>query len=373
MSSAFDTINRKKLLDVLTTFLDHDSIKMIRFLLSDTKLTINLGEQSKTIPTIIGTPQGDSLSPVLFVVYLEAALRELRPKIKTENSPSPFELAYADDVDFIFPNEEEASSKINTISASLNEWNLKVNCTKTEITTVCRDSDSWKKTRKLGSLLDTREDITRRKTLATVAFNKMYTLWVRRNMISEKRLLLLYNTLVLPILLYNCGTWGVCKKDLDSLDTFHRKQLRRLLGISWEDKVSTEELYRRCDCGPISIHIKNSRRRLLGHILRLDPETPAQVAMTTYFRDGGTKHRGRPPTNLPNTIEKDIQSFNFPNLTLLADHTYAIPTAYKELKCNKHLDSLRSSAQNKDIWKEIIKDQSQRTMGTAKVDNGQAN
>ena len=182
-ASAFDTINRETLLNVLTTFLTEDDIKLVRFLLSDTKLTINLGNKSKTIPTIIGTPQGDSLSPVLFVVYLEAALRELRPKIQTQNSVSPFELAYADDVDFIFPNEEVAKSKIGTISETLKTWNLKVNESKTEITTVHRESSSWRTTRKLGSLLDTREDIARRKTLATVAFNKMFKIWVRRNML----------------------------------------------------------------------------------------------------------------------------------------------------------------------------------------------
>ena len=48
----------------------------------------------------VGTPRGDSLSPVLFIVYLETALREIR-EINRIEERLPTETAYADDVDFI--------------------------------------------------------------------------------------------------------------------------------------------------------------------------------------------------------------------------------------------------------------------------------
>ena len=359
MSSAFDTINRAKLINVLETFLDEDEVKLTRILLADTCLTIRSGHNTTTVPTIIGTPQGDSLSPVLFIVYLEAALRELRPKLQTTSVISPSELIYADDVDFIFNNEEEAKSQINIISASLKTWNLQVNENKTEITTINRQTSTWKTTKKLGSLLDTKEDIKRRKILATAAFKNMYKLWIRRHKLTEKRILMLYNTLVLPILLYNSGTWGVNQTELNGLDSFHRHQLRKLLGIKWEDKVSNKQLYTRCQCGPISKNIIAARRRLLGHILRLDLNTPAQVAMQEYFRPGGPKYRGRPPSNLPNTIDKDLASITI--LQPPTDHTYATPT--NALKCTKQLESLRFLAQDRDNWRSV----------TAVADDWQAN
>ena len=46
------------------------------------------------------TTQGASLSPILFIVYLETALREIR-KINRIEEEIPTEMAYADDVDFI--------------------------------------------------------------------------------------------------------------------------------------------------------------------------------------------------------------------------------------------------------------------------------
>ncbi|RQM13383.1 hypothetical protein DD237_006674 [Peronospora effusa] len=75
---AFDTVNRYKLISVLKTILDDDEIRLIRLLLRDTMLSLRLGKcLLSPFESNTGTPQGDSLSPVLFVVYLEAALRDL--------------------------------------------------------------------------------------------------------------------------------------------------------------------------------------------------------------------------------------------------------------------------------------------------------
>ena len=43
LSRAFDTIRRDKLLDTLQTFLDESELRMIRFLLADTSLTMERG------------------------------------------------------------------------------------------------------------------------------------------------------------------------------------------------------------------------------------------------------------------------------------------------------------------------------------------
>ena len=79
MSKAFDTNCRDRLMEVLNTFMTEEEVRMVRVLLANTQLTVRVSNHlSNYFPTTIGTPQGDSLSPVLFTVYLEAALREVR-------------------------------------------------------------------------------------------------------------------------------------------------------------------------------------------------------------------------------------------------------------------------------------------------------
>ena len=66
---------RKKLLDVLYSFLDIDNVQIMRLPLSETKVTVRVDDAlSAPFNSTVDTPQGDSLSPVLFTVYLKAAL-----------------------------------------------------------------------------------------------------------------------------------------------------------------------------------------------------------------------------------------------------------------------------------------------------------
>ena len=80
MSAAFDTINRQLLLKILEPIIHEDQLRLIHFLLYNTKMTTKIkgAKENMSFLSNIGTPQGDSLSPVLFIIYLEHALKEIR-------------------------------------------------------------------------------------------------------------------------------------------------------------------------------------------------------------------------------------------------------------------------------------------------------
>ena len=89
MSSAFDTIRREKLLEILKNILDEDEIRMIRFLLTNTTLEIKMANvKTKPFESNMGSPQGDGLSGVLFTVYFEVSLIKVRLSIEYTKSLS---------------------------------------------------------------------------------------------------------------------------------------------------------------------------------------------------------------------------------------------------------------------------------------------
>ncbi|GFR64605.1 very-long-chain enoyl-CoA reductase [Elysia marginata] len=179
MSSAFDTIDRHLRLNILKNFNIEDEQRIIRYLLSNTELSIELKGSSKTesFKSNIGTPQGDSLSPVLFIVYLEHALKNIR-KIETLYTQNTLELAYADDVDFVSTND---FVDVETIQKELADFRLNVNTNKTEYTLVQKDGEDWEKVKKVGSLLGDTEDIERRKQLSNLALQKLSSIWIRND------------------------------------------------------------------------------------------------------------------------------------------------------------------------------------------------
>ena len=129
---------------------------------------------------------------------------------------------------------------------------------------------------------------------------------------------------------------------LKSLDAFHRRQLRSLqlrslLGIKWPETISNAALYRRCCSEPISDVIRRLRWQLFGHILRLDEDTPARMAMAKYF-DGRnqTRWRGRPRTTLPTVLATDLRNAGQGNLQTKND-----------------LERLLTLANNRCLWREL--------------------
>lgn len=333
MSAAFDTIDRNKLLEILENLVADDELRIIRYLLSETTINIKINgnETDRPFNSNIGTPQGDSLSPVLFIIYLEHALKEVRGHTQTkEIMDIPTEIIYADDIDFIGENHAD----VGKIERILQNYNLKVNVDKTEFTTIRKDVDDWKTSKKVGSLLGSKEDIEHRKHLSNLALNKLTSIWNRADKIKQKTRIKIYNSLVKSILLYNCGTWGLTKTEENKLDAFHRKQLRRVLGIHYPTKISNESLYKRCKETPLSIQILEARWKLFGHILRRDPEIPANKAIEFYYTQNTKRTKGRPMTTLPVTLNNDLKKLqNNMRLTTITE-----------------LDKLKSIARDRKEW-----------------------
>lgn len=80
--------------------------------------------------------------------------------------------------------------KIRTnASSTLIMWNLKVNEEKTSPETIKREVDeeleTWRKNKKLCSILGDSDDMIKRHQLAAAAFSSLKDMWTRRKIVSE--------------------------------------------------------------------------------------------------------------------------------------------------------------------------------------------
>ena len=89
----------------------------------------------------------------------------------------------------------------------------------------------------------------------------MYTILKQEDLIerkyTHKKKLMLYESLVKPVLTYIFGTWGLRMKEAHEIDIVHRKQF----GIIIEDfKINNRKLHQ---------SIKIYKSKLFGHVLQL--------------------------------------------------------------------------------------------------------
>jgi len=95
--------------------------------------------------------------------------------------------------------------------------------------------------------------------------------------------------------------WRVTSTHMERLDVFHRKCLRRILGIFWPYIISNRELYERAREGPISETLKVRRWRWTGHVLGGEKDNNCRVELTR--NPEGKRRPGRQKITRRRTIE----------------------------------------------------------------------
>src|SRR3989442_6960161 len=185
MSEAFDNVNRPELLNDLKEILDEDELHIAKILITNVTLQVKnkdiIGEKFSTSK---GIPQGDSLSPILFILYLAKSLIKQDRIERNENINQehnycrnlqddrriPKHLVdhtyhnhqeqginlnqeFADDISRLSRYEEIVDELIKQDTELLEKRNFIINPEKTEKYKISRNSDSdWRKCKYLGSL-----------------------------------------------------------------------------------------------------------------------------------------------------------------------------------------------------------------------------
>jgi hypothetical protein len=132
LEKAFDRVPRQVLWWALRQVgVEEGLVKVIQAMYEDATTVVKLKEgESKRFEVKVGVHQGSVLSPLLFIIVLEALSRKFR-------SGLPFELFYADDLILMAETEELLMEKFRVWKENMEAKGLRVNLGKTKVM-ICR-------------------------------------------------------------------------------------------------------------------------------------------------------------------------------------------------------------------------------------------
>ena len=121
--------------------------------------------------------------------------------------------------------------------------------------------------------------------------------------LSTKVKLKLYISLVRPVLLYGHESWYANDSISRRFLVFENRVLRRILGITWQDRVRNDTIREITKVPYIDEFIIKSRWKWLGHALRRDGR---YVQEAIQWAPAGTQRRRRPKPTWTRIMKKEV-------------------------------------------------------------------
>jgi len=324
---AFDSIHRESMWKIAAIYgIPQKYIKTIQNIyLNSSSCVRTENGNSEYFNIVTGARQGCILSPFLFllVIYfiMTKTIDDTRHGIQWNNQQHLTDLDFADDIVLIAKTFSELDDLTRRLSTEGSKVGLKISDEKTKsMHVMSRDNNTLSiqnhqiedvdEFTYLGSVITTGggadQDIKQRLGKAMGVFRKLQRIWSMTS-ISRRIKLQLYNTIVLPTALYASETWKSTAAISKKLDVFHQKCLRRILKITYHDRITNEEVLRIAQSRRLQDIVAERRFKFAGHILRMPVERPAKVAMK-WQPPFGKRKRGRPKISWKRTFIKDINS-----------------------------------------------------------------
>ena len=312
---AFDSVWRKGMIQVMKHFgFEEGIVNVIDRLYKETKVSVKKGNlKTDSFTTERGIIQGCPLSPHLFNIFLEKIMQEalvncqggVRIAGEIINN-----LRYADDIILVGETEEEVREMLDALVEMCRKYKLEINVDKTKVMKIGKTEGEMEVNlgneqleevtafKYLGfnftNNMDNYRPIQERIKLGHAAMRRLRNIWNASRVTTQLKLKL-FNTIVIPTVLYGAECWILNLREKRKLLAFEMYGLRRILKIRWQDRITNEEVRRRAGGGKsILERVQDAQLRWLGHVERMEEQRlPKKVF---YGRIAGTRPRGRPKT-----------------------------------------------------------------------------
>ena len=129
----------------------------------------------------------------------------------------------------------------------------------------------------ISTNLDVEVDIRAKIGKAASTFQRLCKIWSSHSINLDTKLRL-YMSIVIPTALHACETWKSTSIIRQKLHVFHQRCLRTILGISWCDHITNDEVCEKL-ISEAYLRLCNKGGWDLWDILRLPENRPAYMAM----------------------------------------------------------------------------------------------
>ena len=124
--------------------------------------------------------------------------------------------------------------------------------------------------------LDTK--ISNRICKASSSFGRLQARVFKNHNLTLATKIKVYTAVCLSTLLYGSESWTVYSRHVKLLESWHIKSLRCILGVTWRDRLTYEEIYRRTNCSSLESLLGRRQLRWIDHVIRMDScRLPIQI------------------------------------------------------------------------------------------------
>ena len=114
-----------------------------------------------------------------------------------------------------------------------------------------------------------------------------------------------YDACIRSVLLYGAEGWPVTERVANILTSCDRRMLRYMAGVTWRDRLRSEEVAERCGVDTLDVLLRRRRLRWFGHVKRRGQEEPLSKIMELEV--DGRRPRGCPKKSWRKIVEADMR------------------------------------------------------------------
>ncbi|RUS86150.1 hypothetical protein EGW08_006098 [Elysia chlorotica] len=281
LEKAFDRVPRKVIWWALRKLgVEEWTVRLVQGMYANARSQVRVDDgYSEEFEVKVGVHQGSVLSPLLFIVVLEALSREFRSGV-------PWEDLYADDLVIIgshlrnVPQSEVhvGSDKLDVVASFCYLGDMLSAAGGCDLATTTRVKTAWKKFKELLPVLLSRH-------------------------LSYKTRGHVYSTCVRSAMLHASETWPLTKPNLQRLQRNDRAMIRQICNVKPEDVATTRsnELLTLLGLEDLNLILKERRLRWYGHVERSSGAIKTALDMQVT----GSRGKGRPRMTWKQVTERD--------------------------------------------------------------------